>query len=162
MREIGKRKRKEKEERGKRKEKEERGNRKRKEKEERERGKRKSEEKEERVRKKRSEEERERGLSLSPFPFSISSHPGCQDATIKGTLDGDNSIHQEWRSHRHFLGTSTETNLPPGDHYADDDDHHVYGDFDDQIEIPVDPVIRETFLKYEHSSLTIFPIYVIS
>ena len=40
------------------------------------------------------------------------------------------------------------------------------GDFDygvdDQIEIPVDPVIRETFLKYEHSSLTIFPIYVIS
>ena len=96
MREIGKRKRKEKEERGKRKEKEERGNRKRKEKEERERGKRKSEEKEERVRKKRSEEERERGLSLSlshsihflPFPlkFSISSHPGCQDATIKGTL----------------------------------------------------------------------------
>ena len=91
MREIGKRKRKEKEERGKRKEKEERGNRKRKEKEERERGKRKSEEKEERVRKKRSEEERERGLSLSlPFPlkFSISSHPGCQDATIKGTLSG--------------------------------------------------------------------------
>ena len=76
----------------------ERGNRKRKEKEERERGKRKSEEKEERVRKKRSEEERERGLSLSlslslslacyPFPlkFSISSHPGCQDATINATL----------------------------------------------------------------------------
>ena len=73
MREIGKRKRKEKEERGKRKEKEERGNRKRKEKEERERGKRKSEEKEERVRKKRSEEERERGLSLS-LSLSISSH----------------------------------------------------------------------------------------
>ena len=68
MREIGKRKRKEKEERGKRKEKEERGNRKRKEKEERERGKRKSEEKEESVRKKRSEEERERGLSLSLIP----------------------------------------------------------------------------------------------
>ena len=99
MREIGKRKRKEKEERGKRKEKEERGNRKRKEKEERERGKRKSEEKEERVRKKRSEEERERGLSLSlsrvlraihflPFPlkFFISSQPGCQAATIKATL----------------------------------------------------------------------------
>ena len=79
MREIGKRKRKEKEERGKRKEKEERGNRKRKEKEERERGKRKSEEKEERVRKKRSEEERERGVSLSlslslSRVLSISSH----------------------------------------------------------------------------------------
>ena len=75
MREIGKRKRKEKEERGKRKEKEERGNRKRKEKEERERGKRKSEEKEERVRKKRSEEERERGLSLSlSCMLFISSH----------------------------------------------------------------------------------------
>ena len=75
--------------------------RKRKEKEERERGKRKRKEKEERERGK-SEEERERGLSLSlslslalsraihflPFPlkFSISSHPGCQDATIKGTL----------------------------------------------------------------------------
>ena len=93
MREIGKRKRKEKEERGKRKEKEERGNRKRKEKEERERGKRKSEEKEERVRKKRSEEEREGSLSLSlslacyPFPpissqilhFLSSRMPGCNN-----------------------------------------------------------------------------------
>ena len=51
---------------------------------------RKEKEKEERVEKKRSEEEREGGLSLSlsPFPlkFSISSHPGCQDATINGTL----------------------------------------------------------------------------
>ena len=91
MREIGKRKRKEKEERGKRKEKEERGNRKRKEKEERERGKRKSEEKEERVRKKRSEEERERGLSLSlsraiPFlsnsPFPLILDARMQQATL--------------------------------------------------------------------------------
>ena len=115
MREIGKRKRKEKEERGKRKEKEERGNRKRKEKEERERGKRKSEEKEERVRKKRSEEEREGALSLSlslacyPFPlkFSISSHPGCQDATIKGTLsDGmDGWIYRGSGSARSSGGT---------------------------------------------------------
>ena len=81
MREIGKRKRKEKEERGKRKEKEERGNRKRKEKEERERGKRKSEEKEERVRKKRS------AIHFLPFPlkFSISSHPGWQNGTINVT-----------------------------------------------------------------------------
>ena len=84
MREIGKRKRKEKEERGKRKEKEERGNRKRKEKEERERGKRKSEEKEERVRKKRSEEERERGLSLSLSHFlSNSPFPPIPDARMQ-------------------------------------------------------------------------------
>ena len=87
MREIGKRKRKEKEEIGKRKEKEERGNRKRKEKEERERGKRKSEEKEERVRKKRSEEERERGLSLSlsrAIPFlSNSPFPLILDARMQ-------------------------------------------------------------------------------
>ena len=106
------------------------------------------------------------GLTSTIAACRVDQHLSKYFINSDPSIDGDNSIHQEWRSHRHFLGTSTETNLPPGDHYADDDDHHVYGDFyygvDDQIEIPVDPVIRETFLKYEHSSLTIFPIYVIS
>ena len=102
------------------------------------------------------------GLTSTIAACRVDQHLSKYFINSDPSVDNDNSIHQERRSHRHFLGTSTETNLAPGDHYADDDDHHVYGDFDDQIEIPVDPVIRETFLKYEHSSFTILPIYVIS
>ena len=104
------------------------------------------------------------GLTSTTAACRVDQHLSKYIINSDPSIDGDNSIHQEWRSHRHFLGTSTETNLViimlmmiiimlKGD--------FDYG-VDDQIEIPVDPVIRETFLKYEHSSFTILPIYVIS
>ena len=104
------------------------------------------------------------GLTSTTAACRVDQHLSKYFINSDPSIDGDNSIHQEWRSHRHFLGTSTETNLViimlmmiiimlKGD--------FDYG-VDDQIEIPVDPVIRETFLKYEHSSFTILPIYVIS
>ena len=51
------------------------------------------------------------GLTSTTAACRVDQHLSKYFINSDPSIDGDNSIHQEWRSHRHFLGTSTETNL---------------------------------------------------